>query len=89
MNQSTIIDLTVQAMFLVLYLSMPTILLATIIGLLVSLMQALTQIQEQTLGFAVKLITAVLVLVFTAQWMGAELINFARYLFESFPTIVS
>ncbi len=82
------IDLTVQGMTLVLLLSMPAILLATIAGLGVSLMQAVTQIQEQTLGFAVKLIVVVLTLLLSAHFMTAELFNYATRLFTDFPALV-
>ena len=88
MDTPYMIDLTVQAMTLVLLLSMPAILLATIAGLGVSLMQAVTQIQEQTLGFAVKLIVVVVTLLLSANFMVAELFNFATNLFTNFPALV-
>jgi type III secretion protein S len=67
---------------------MPAIILATIAGLGVSVLQALTQIQEQTLGFAVKLIVVILALLITANFMAAELFNYARHLFDNFPSII-
>jgi type III secretion protein S len=86
MDQATVIDFTIKAMSLVLFLSMPPILVATVIGVMVSLLQALTQIQEQTLGFAIKLTVVTFTLLFTAQWMGSEMLNFAIYIFDRFPT---
>lgn len=86
MDQALVIDFTVKAMTLVLFLSMPPILVATVIGVMVSLLQALTQIQEQTLGFAIKLTVVTCTLLFTAQWMGSEMLNFAIYIFDSFPS---
>ena len=56
MNSPEVLNFTSQALVLVLWLSMPPIVVATLVGTLVSLLQALTQIQEQTLGFAIKLI---------------------------------
>ena len=88
MDQATVLDFTIKAMTLVLFLSMPPILVATVIGVIVSLLQALTQIQEQTLGFAVKLVVVTVTLLFTAQWMGTEMLSFAQYIFERFPVIV-
>jgi type III secretion protein S len=73
MDQAAILDITAQALILVLILSMPPIIIATVVGVLVSLIQALTQVQEQTLGFAVKLIVVTIVLLLTASWTGAEL----------------
>ena len=87
MNQAYILDITAQALVLVLLLSMPPIIVATFVGVLVSLIQALTQVQEQTLGFAVKLIVVTLVLLFTASWTGAEMYKFTLHIFEVFPTL--
>lgn len=56
MTSTDIVSFLVQALYLTLLLSMPTILVAAIVGTLFSLLQALTQIQEQTLSFAIKLI---------------------------------
>lgn len=87
MEDPFIVDLTVQGMVLVLILSMPAIILATLSGLLVSLLQALTQIQEQTLGFAIKLIVVVLTLLLTAHFMVGELFNYSLNLFKQFPIL--
>lgn len=72
-------------MMLVLALSLPSILLATLVGLGVSLMQALTQIQEQTLSFAVRLICITLMLLVSAHWMGIEITRFTEALFQQIP----
>ncbi|MDR2201081.1 MAG: type III secretion system export apparatus subunit SctS [Puniceicoccales bacterium] len=88
MNQDFIINITERAMILVLMLSMPPILIATFVGLITSLLQALTQIQEQTLGFAIKLSCTVLVLVLSAYWIGDELLAFANNLFTNFPSMI-
>lgn len=85
MDSSQILDYTVKAVYLVLILSMAPILVATLVGLLVSLFQALTQIQEQTLGFAVKLIAVTVTLLLTSRWMGAELYAYCVALFDVFP----
>lgn len=87
MEDPFIIDITIQGMVIVLILSLPAIVLATFAGLGVSLLQALTQIQEQTLGFAVKLIVVIITLLFTAHFMTAELFNYSIQLFTEFPTL--
>ncbi len=87
MEEPIFIELTVQGMILVLVLSMPAILLATIAGLGVSLFQALTQIQEQTLGFAIKLIVTTVTLIFTANYMAAELFNYTEYIMTTFHSL--
>lgn len=81
------LQLTVQGMFLVLVLSMPAILLATIAGLFISILQALTQIQEQTLGFAIKLIVVIMTMLFSANYLAAELFNYAEYIFTQIPLL--
>ena len=85
MNQSFLIQCTNEALILVLILSMPPIIVATLVGVLVSLVQALTQVQEQTLGFAVKLIVVTVVILVTAGWTGAEMYNYTLRIFETFP----
>lgn len=87
MDQSYILDITGQALILVLILSMPPIIVATVVGVLVSLIQALTQVQEQTLGFAIKLVVVILTLLLTASWTGAEMYKFTEHLFTVFPTL--
>lgn len=88
MNEATILALSVKAMLLVLALSMPPILLATITGIIVSLMQALTQIQEQTLSFAVKLIVVTITLLASASWISSEMINYSQEIFKTFPALI-
>ena len=88
MNDATIIDFTLQALTLVLILSLPPIIAASLTGLVVSLVQALTQVQEQTISFAVKLVAVFAVLVLTARWVGAELYMFTNQMFELFPGTV-
>jgi type III secretion protein S len=66
---------------------MPTILVAAIVGTLFSLLQALTQIQEQTLSFAVKLIAVGVTLYLTAGWVGGELMNYTLTVFSSFHRV--
>jgi type III secretion protein S len=88
MAESTIIDLTIQAMMLVLILSLPPIIVASVVGIIVSLIQALTQVQEQTLSFAVKLVAVTLTLILSARWIGGELFTYSLKLFDTFPLLV-
>ncbi|QFT33936.1 Flagellar biosynthetic protein FliQ [Labrenzia sp. THAF82] len=81
------LHVTTEAMFLVLLLSMPPILAASIVGLVVSLLQALTQIQEQTLPFAAKLIAIAITMAATSGFLGAEIFNFTANLFDTFPEL--
>ena len=80
-DQNAIVDLSSKAMTIVLLLSLPSILLATFVGLGVSLLQALTQVQEQTLSFAVRLVCITCVLVLSAHWMGIEMVRYLESIF--------
>ena len=71
-------------MILVLKVSMIPIVVATVIGLLVSLLQALTQIQEQTLGFAMKLVAITITIMAASSWMGGEIILYTQEIFKNF-----
>lgn len=88
MNQPDMLSFLTQSLYLTMWLSMPTILVASVVGTLFSLFQALTQIQEQTLSFGIKLIAVGVVLALTARWMGGELYNYTLTIFESFPRLV-
>ena len=87
MPNAEILHFTSQALWLVLILSMPCVLVAAIVGTLVSLVQALTQVQEQTLGFVAKLIGVVVVLFITAGWMGNELHAFGELILNKIPRV--
>lgn len=83
MSAAEIIRLTTDALMLVLVLSMPPIVVATIVGVLLSLIQAITQIQEQTLSFAIKLVVVSVVILGTASWLGGELYRYTERVFAS------
>ncbi|HSV47682.1 MAG TPA: type III secretion system export apparatus subunit SctS [Ramlibacter sp.] len=74
-----------KALYLVLWLSLPPIIVASVVGTLFSLFQALTQIQEQTLSFAIKLIAVMATLALTARWIGGELYNYTLSIFDMIP----
>lgn len=64
-----------KGLWLVIILSAPPLIVATIFGCAVSLVQAITQIQDQTLPYLVKLLTVAITLALTGRWIGAELIQ--------------
>ena len=84
MSEAEIISHASRALLLVLVLSLPPILVAAAVGIVVGLVQALTQIQEQTISFAFKLASIVLVLFMVMGWIGSELLGYAA---ESFDRI--
>ena len=87
MSQAQILDYAQMCLMLVLRLSLIPITVATVIGLIVSLLQALTQIQEQTLGFAVKLIAISLTLLVCASWMDSSLLLYTQDIFSHFALL--
>lgn len=88
MEVTDLVSHVIRALLLVLWLSLPPILVASVVGTLFSLFQALTQIQEQTLSFAIKLIAVGITLFLTARWVGGEIFNYTVSLFDSFPMLV-
>jgi len=83
-----VINLTQQALWFVLLLSAPPIVVAAIVGLLVAFVQAATQLQEQTLPFMLKFLAIVLTLFVTASLLGGGLYQFADRVFSDFASLV-
>ena len=78
MTEGEIVQHASNAMLLVLMLSMPPIIVAALVGLIISLIQALTQIQEQTISFAFKLIAIVFTMFLTMGQLGEELFAYGE-----------
>lgn len=87
MNIDTLSSLMSDGIILVLLLSLPSIGLGLLIGFIISLFQALTQIQEQTLTFVPKMIIVMLMLMVTMTWMTSQLIAFCNKLWVMIPTL--
>lgn len=87
MNQAELLNYAQQCLIIIVKLSMLPIVVATVIGVLISLLQALTQVQEQTLGFAVKLIAITLTILFAASWMGGQLLLYTQDIFTHLPYV--
>ncbi len=87
MDVSDLITHLTKALYLTLWLSLPPIIVASVVGTLFSLFQALTQVQEQTLSFAVKLIAVMATLALTAGWVGAELFNYTVAVLDALPDL--
>lgn len=84
MFSAEIYQLTYQALLLILLLSGPPILISTLLGLLVAIFQAATQIQEQTLSFMVKLFAVILTLFVMGDFLGAQILQFANTVLMNF-----
>lgn len=87
MNENSFLFFTAQAMKLVLYLSMPAIVVATLVGLIIGLFQALTSIQEQTLPHGFKLVAVMVAIGVTVRWLGPELYNYTISIFDQIALV--
>jgi len=87
-NQDTVVNLASQAMSLSLKIAGPLLLAALLIGLLVSVFQAVTQIQEQSLSLIPKIAGVAVVVLVLGPWMLGQLVSYTSALFTSIPTMV-
>ena len=89
MSQALVIDLARNAIMLALLVGGPLMLVALIVGLVVSVFQAVTSIQEQTLSFVPKLIAVSVAFLVALPWMMEMMVRYTTDLFRSIPTIGS
>ncbi|MDX8402112.1 MAG: flagellar biosynthesis protein FliQ [Mariprofundaceae bacterium] len=89
METSTVIHLGSEAIWLILWLSLPMLLVALVVGIMISLFQAVTQIQEMTLTFVPKIIAVFAVMILAAPWMTEKMVAFTRRLFEQIPGLLN
>lgn len=86
--QNFIAQLMEQAIYITIIVSAPAIIASLVVGLAVALFSATTQIQEQTLSFAPKMVAVYLVLAATSAWVGSLLLNFATKCMTDFSTVL-
>jgi flagellar biosynthesis protein FliQ len=87
-SDTDVINIATQALWTATKLAAPILIVSLTIGTLVSLFQAVTQVQEMTLSFVPKLAGIALVLVLSGSWMLAQMSDFTRTLFESIPRLL-
>ncbi len=78
MSDAVILDLFRDAIFLILTLSMPMLVVAMLVGLLIAIFQATTQIQEQTLAFVPKVVAILLTMLLLGPWLLTKLVEFTE-----------
>lgn len=83
MFTNEIYQLTYQALILILLLSGPPILVSMVLGLLVAIFQAATQIQEQTLSFTVKLFAVIFTIIAMGGWLGAQVLQYTNTIIKA------
>jgi flagellar biosynthetic protein FliQ len=88
MNPQSVITLGQQALYVMLMVAAPMLVAALVVGLIVSILQAATQINEMTLSFIPKLLAMFAILVIAGPWMLTLLLDFTQRLFGAIPQMV-
>jgi len=87
MSPDFVISIGQKTTLLILYLTMPVLLAAFAVGLLISILQAATQIQEMTLAFIPKIIAVIVTLFLLGEWMLGKLLYFTKEIFNLIPKL--
>ncbi len=85
MSSATVVEIGVLTVKVVLLLAAPVLIATMIVGVLISILQAATQVQEMTLTFVPKVLVAVAVLIFLGPWMIRILVDFTVQLYTNIP----
>ncbi len=88
MNAQMVLTMGQEALIMLLMVSAPVLGVVLVVGLLISLFQAVTQINEATLAFVPKLVAAMAVFAMTGPWMLSVLVDYIRRTFEAIPSAV-
>ena len=89
MNEATIIDLSRETVLTIVETSMPLLLISLVIGLIISIFQTITSIQEQTLTFVPKLIAIMIALMLMGSWMLNEIVSYMNILWGNFSQYIN
>ncbi|MBQ3912437.1 MAG: flagellar biosynthesis protein FliQ [Lachnospiraceae bacterium] len=88
MDENTLVTLLVETLYLIIKVSAPMLLVSLVVGLLVSVIQTVTSIQEQTLTFVPKFLSIFLVLMFAGNWIMKNITEYFTYLCENFSVFI-
>ena len=88
MNEATIIDLSRETVLTIVETSMPLLLISLVIGLIISIFQTITSIQEQTLTFIPKFIAIMLVVVLCGNWIMNKFVTLFEALMANIPNYI-
>jgi len=89
MTPDFVIQIGSEAVKMVLFISLPMLIVALVVGIAISLFQAVTQIQEMTLTFVPKIIAVFAAVILAAPWMTERLVSFTRDIFNMIPSITN
>lgn len=87
MTPQNVLDLTREALLLVFWITLPVVAVAAVTALLVSVLQAVTQIQDQSIGQSVRMIAVMLTIVLLAGWLGRQMLLFAERALQMVATL--
>ncbi len=88
MQPSEVIGLAQNAIVITMLLSAPLLIVGMVVGIIIALFQATTQIQEMTLTFVPKIFAVMVTLLFSASWMMIKLMDYTADLFKSIPHLI-
>ena len=88
MTPQTVLTIGQQALQMMLIISAPLLLVALIVGLFVSILQAATQINEMTLSFIPKLVALIAVMVVAGPWLITTMVDYIKRLYGSIPSVI-
>ncbi|EEO25643.1 flagellar biosynthesis protein FliQ [Helicobacter winghamensis] len=86
--EAQLMNLAIETYKITLILSLPMLLVGLVVGLMISIFQATTQINEMTLTFVPKILAVIVVIIFTMPWMLNMLIDFTTRIFNMMPTFL-
>jgi len=89
MEQTIVIEMLQKVFVLILELSAPVLIVSMVVGLMVSVFQTITQIQEATLTFVPKIVAGIVTLIIMLPWMLGIFISDVHELFDSIPRLIS
>jgi flagellar biosynthetic protein FliQ len=88
MSQDEVVSLVVDMMGVALKVALPMLLASLIVGLAVSIFQAVTQIQEQTLSFIPKVVALAVLIVVAGPWMLGQIVSYTENLYQQIPNLI-
>ncbi len=88
MDEAVFLNIFQKFLVLILQMSAPVLLITIIVGLIISIIQSVTQIQEQTLTFVPKIFAGIIILIITMPWMIATFVSVVNEMFEYIPAFI-
>ena len=87
MTPQNVLDVTRDSLTIVLFVCLPVVAMATIASLVVAILQAVTQVQDQSIGQSVRLVVVLVTVILAAGWLGSDVLRFAERAFRMVATL--